>query len=122
MIKIDFLTHASIEADGFANNQLHTGMEAYQEGMKYLIDEIGGTMSNGMLWFDDSNTLLADKIQKASEYYVKKYGVKPNLCLVHPKMLEGVDVVLNTIEIRPYRPVLPGHIWIGFDEQDQKEK
>ncbi|WP_343586183.1 T9SS type A sorting domain-containing protein [Flavobacterium sp.] len=44
MIKIDFLTHASIEADSFANNQLHTGMEAYQEGMKYLIDEIGGTM------------------------------------------------------------------------------
>ncbi|MDA6070310.1 T9SS type A sorting domain-containing protein [Flavobacterium sp. AC] len=44
MVKIDFLTHASIEADGFANNQLHTGMEAYQEGMKFLIDEINGTM------------------------------------------------------------------------------
>lgn len=44
MIKIDFLTHASIEADGFANNQIHTGMEAYQEGMKFLTDEINGTM------------------------------------------------------------------------------
>lgn len=44
MIKIDFLTHASIEADSFANNQLHTGMEAYQEGMKFLIDEIDGKM------------------------------------------------------------------------------
>lgn len=44
MIKIDFLTHASIEADGFANNQLHTGMEAYQEGMKFLVDEIAGKM------------------------------------------------------------------------------
>ena len=44
MIKIDFLTHASIEADGFANNQLHTGMEAYQEGMKFLVDEIDGKM------------------------------------------------------------------------------
>ncbi len=44
MVKIDFLTHASIEADGFANNQIHTGMEAYQEGMKFLIDEINGTM------------------------------------------------------------------------------
>lgn len=44
MIKIDFLTHASIEADGFANNQVHTGMEAYQEGMRFLIDEINGTM------------------------------------------------------------------------------
>jgi alpha-galactosidase len=44
MIKIDFLTHASIEADGFANNQLHTGMEVYQEGMKFLVDEIDGKM------------------------------------------------------------------------------
>ena len=38
------MTHASIEADGFANNQLHTGMEAYQEGMKFLVDEIAGKM------------------------------------------------------------------------------
>ncbi|SFD18450.1 T9SS type A sorting domain-containing protein [Flavobacterium phragmitis] len=44
MVKIDFLTHASIEADSFVNYQIHTGMEAYQEGMKYLIDEINGTM------------------------------------------------------------------------------
>ncbi|MCD0471867.1 T9SS type A sorting domain-containing protein [Flavobacterium sp. JAS] len=44
MVKVDFLTHASIEADSFVNYQLHTGMEAYQEGMKYLIDEINGTM------------------------------------------------------------------------------
>ena len=44
MVKIDFLTHASIEADSFVNYQVHTGMEAYQEGMKYLIDQINGTM------------------------------------------------------------------------------
>ncbi|WP_337965336.1 T9SS type A sorting domain-containing protein [uncultured Flavobacterium sp.] len=44
MVKVDFLTHASIEADSFVNYQLHTGMEAYQEGMKYLVDEINGTM------------------------------------------------------------------------------
>ncbi|TDW52795.1 alpha-galactosidase [Flavobacterium sp. 270] len=44
MVKIDFLTHASIEADSFVNYQIHTGMEAYQEGMKYLVDEINGTM------------------------------------------------------------------------------
>ncbi|KRB57479.1 T9SS type A sorting domain-containing protein [Flavobacterium sp. Root186] len=44
MVKIDFLTHASIEADSFTNYQIHTGMEAYQEGMKYLVDEINGTM------------------------------------------------------------------------------
>jgi alpha-galactosidase len=42
MVKIDFLAHAAIEADGFNNNNLHTGMEAYREGMEFLIDELNG--------------------------------------------------------------------------------
>lgn len=44
MVKIDFLTHGSLEADSFYNTSIHTGMEAYQEGMRFLIDEIGNTM------------------------------------------------------------------------------
>lgn len=44
MIKIDFLTHASLEADSYYNTNIHTGMEAYHEGMRYLIDEIGNSM------------------------------------------------------------------------------
>lgn len=44
MVKVDFLTHASIEADSYINGMLHTGMEAYQEGMQFLIDAIDGTM------------------------------------------------------------------------------
>lgn len=44
MIKLDFLTHASIEADGFSNGSLHTGMEAYKEGMQYVIDQLNGQM------------------------------------------------------------------------------
>lgn len=75
-------------------------------------------MNTGMIWFDNSNKPLGDKVNDATEYYTKKYNKTPNLCLVHPKMLEGIDVILNTIEIRPYRPVLPGHIWIGIDEPD----
>lgn len=44
MIKVDFLTHASVEADSYYNYQVHTGMEAYKEGMQYLIDAIGDDM------------------------------------------------------------------------------
>jgi len=44
MIKIDFITHASLEADSYYNNQIHTGMEAYKEGMEYLINAIGDEM------------------------------------------------------------------------------
>jgi hypothetical protein len=44
MIKIDFLAHASLEADSFYQSGIHTGMEAYKVGMEYLVDEIGGSM------------------------------------------------------------------------------
>lgn len=44
MIKVDFLGHAAIEADSFYDPNVKTGMQAYQEGMKYLIDQLQGKM------------------------------------------------------------------------------
>ncbi|WP_084439515.1 T9SS type A sorting domain-containing protein [Dyadobacter alkalitolerans] len=44
MIKIDFLAHASLEADSFYETGIHTGMEAYKVGMEYLTDQLDGTM------------------------------------------------------------------------------
>jgi len=80
-------------------------------------------MTSGMLWFDNSNTTLAQKIQKAAAYYEKKYGRKPDLCLVHPSMFlpdTGVGEGMS-LTVRPYRPVLPGHIWIGIEEMPAVE-
>jgi hypothetical protein len=80
-----------------------------------------------MLWFDNSQTALTIKIQKAVDYYHKKYGRTPDLCLVHPSMLEQNQRQLETpvlasgtskLTIRPYRPVLPGHIWIGIEDKN----
>lgn len=74
-------------------------------------------MNKGMLWFDNSpKTLLSVKVQRAAEYYEKKYGRKPNMCFVHPSML-GESTILDTVTIRPFRPVLPGHLWIGVDDE-----
>ena len=80
-------------------------------------------MHTGMLWFDNSQTTLNIKIQKAVEYYHKKYGRTPDLCLVHPSMLEAQEknqrtVEINKLTVRPYRPVLPGHIWIGIEDKN----
>ena len=75
-------------------------------------------MHTGMLWFDDSKATLKIKIQKATEYYRKKYGRMPDLCLVHPSMLNDAKVEDEKITIRPYRPVLPGHIWIGVEDKN----
>ena len=74
-------------------------------------------MHTGMLWFDDSQTTLNMKIQKATEYYHKKYGRIPDLCLVHPNMLKDTKLEEDGITVRPYRPVLPGHIWICVEDK-----
>lgn len=73
-----------------------------------------------MLWFDnDPHTTLSAKIQKAMEYYSKKFGRVPNICLVHPNMLAAgqKQIDLGKLTIRPYQPVMPGHLWIGVEDQ-----
>ena len=77
-------------------------------------------MHTGMLWFDNSQASLNVKIQKAVDYYHKKYGRTPDLCLVHPSMLEKepAKLELNKLTVRPYRPVLPGHIWVGVEDKN----
>ena len=77
-------------------------------------------MHTGMLWFDNSTTTLHVKIQKAMDYYHKKYGRTPDLCLVHPSMLETnqKQMEIHKLTVRPYRPVLPGHIWIGIEDKN----
>ena len=77
-------------------------------------------MHTGMLWFDNSQTALNIKIQKAVDYYHKKYGRTPDLCLVHPSMLDTQEknqrtVEVNKLTVRPYRPV---HIWIGIEDKN----
>lgn len=73
-------------------------------------------MHTGILWYDnDPKTPLKEKIEKAIIYYQNKYQASPNLCLVHPSMFKD-NVEIPGVEVRKYRPVLPGHIWIGFDE------
>ena len=75
-------------------------------------------MHTGMLWFDNSQTALSAKIRKAIDYYHKKYGRSPDLCLVHPSMLKDSNLEVEKITVRPYRPVLPGHLWIGVEDQN----
>jgi len=74
-------------------------------------------MTTGMLWFDNSTSPLSAKIKKAVDYYQKKYGLQPDLCLVHPSALSNAQMDMETIVVRPYRPVLPGHIWIGIEDK-----
>lgn len=76
-------------------------------------------MHSGMLWFDNSKTTLKSKIEKAIDYYFKKYGRKPDLCLIHPSMAYPGDMPeIEGMTIRLYRPVLQGYIWIGIEDKN----
>lgn len=85
---------------------------------------------------NDPKTALEAKIERAVDYYRKKYGHDPNLCLIHPGALENPASVdgagekpkkgkaagpvnkASGVAVRPYRPVLPGHLWIGVEEEN----
>lgn len=86
-------------------------------------------MNAGMLWFDnDPKTTLTVKIARAADYYRHKYGREPNVCLIHPSMMEkensgtGKPALSEAegVTVRPYRPVLPGHLWIGVEEKNER--
>lgn len=83
-------------------------------------------MNVGMLWFNNKNLDLSVKVKEAAEYYVKKYERTPDLCLVHPSMMKSdmrinasffVDFSRGKLLVKPYRPVLPGCIWIGIEDK-----
>lgn len=71
-------------------------------------------MKIGMLWYDnDTQGDLTIRIERAIAYYREKYGDTPNLCFVHPCMLEEKKLNGVTIEVRTTRSVLPNHFWLG---------
>ena len=71
-------------------------------------------MNVGMLWFDnDPQTALKAKIDRAADFYRKKYGHLPDLCLVHPSMLGEKSLTAGKVNVQTNRAILPGHLWIG---------
>jgi len=75
-------------------------------------------MLSGMLWFDnDPQTGLSTKIQRAVKYYQKKYGQSPNLCTVHPKMVEKEKPESTELKIETSAHILLHHFWIGTSQE-----
>jgi hypothetical protein len=91
-------------------------------------------MNIGMLWFDnDPRVTLDTKVQRAADYYRTKYGRTPTLCFVHPSMLaaaaqpkerilpdeSAAKFVAAGIEVRSHRSVMPNHLWLGVNAQNE---
>jgi len=68
----------------------------------------------GTLWFDDSKSrTFTEKVERAADYFQRKYGQKPTLCVVWAETeVEDVD----GIEVMGSRSVQPDHFWIGVRE------
>lgn len=81
-------------------------------------------MNVGMLWFDnDPRTALTAKVARAADYYRRKYGLVPDLCLVHPSMLSkahpnSVEGPVGKVAVRPNRLIQPNHLWIGKEDKN----
>ena len=93
-------------------------------------------MNIGMLWFDnDAKCELSGKIERAVTYYQKKYGRRPDICFIHPCMLNSNGsieekngekpkpiLIAGNVEIRTSRSVLPNHLWIGINNGNSPSK
>ncbi|MBN1953817.1 MAG: hypothetical protein JW900_02095 [Anaerolineae bacterium] len=74
-------------------------------------------MKVGMLWFDnDPGRNMAQKVGRAARHYRQKFGRQPNVCYVHPSMLDGDSCHLERLKIAPKSSILKHHFWIGEEE------
>lgn len=45
-----------------------------------------------LLWLDDSNKPLAEKVQAVAARWREKFGSAPNVCYVNPAMVHGPNI------------------------------
>ena len=70
-------------------------------------------MDVGMMWLDDNKKRsLAQKVERASEYYRDKYGRHPTFCHVHRQSVEE-EAQIGDIQLIPDPQILPNHFWLG---------
>ena len=71
-------------------------------------------MKVGMLWLDDDrNRSLDEKVNRAVDYYLEKYGRLPELCFVNKKML-AEEKRVGKVSVYPQAAILPHHFWLGM--------
>lgn len=76
-------------------------------------------MDIGLLWYDrDPKTPFAAKVALAAERYRERFGVEPNVALVHPSAL-GENAAAPGFEVRANAYVRPHHLMVGYDADAQ---
>ena len=81
-------------------------------------------MQTGLLWYDDDpQQTLEAKIGRAARRYREKFGRTPDICYVHPRVVDGQatnDKAIGlaapesgTVRIVPAPNILLNHFWLG---------
>lgn len=63
-----------------------------------------------LCWYDDSKKSPLDKLRSACEAYKTRYGIEPNVALLHAP-IEGVGI---RAEVKPF--VRANDFWFSYDE------
>jgi hypothetical protein len=80
-------------------------------------------MKEGLLWYDDSNQGLAEKIARAAKRYRQKFGALPNTCYVHPSALKdnGAARHIDGVRVSSLPSVLRHHFWLGREKSRRRQ-
>lgn len=83
-------------------------------------------MNTGMLWWFDPrpDRTLNEKVIEAALYFRRKFGKAPTVCLVNPAVVDQKGIFVEAPEqikvtVKPWKSVLPSHMWIGVDEMPE---
>ena len=67
-------------------------------------------------WFDaDPRKPVEAKIEEAVKRYIRRFGRKPNLCLVHRE----VQATHQVVEVRPVDHVHRHHFLVGYAPRER---
>lgn len=71
-------------------------------------------MELGMLWLDnDEKRPFDEKVERAADYYLNKYGRLPELCLVNQQQLAETKKV-GKVRVEPGTHLQRHHFWLGM--------
>jgi hypothetical protein len=89
------------------------------------MSELTNSLNIGMLWrnegdFSNNNFSQEDHIRMAADYFMKKFGVMPDLVHIpeNTECEEHIDHHGQIIQVKKDRLIQPGHLWIGRQSED----
>lgn len=72
-------------------------------------------MKEGMLWYNGQHGKnISESIASAIDFFMNKYGSKPQICYLNPEHLDKSLNLTNNVKIVSSERVIMNHIWLEF--------